>query len=104
MLAHVGGLPVEETLLPLISGTSAGLLMARYWVASRKQDQNTALLPNRQRSDHREQDRAAPRHHSIAGRAMAGGWRPARSQPAAAAAKGTPTTMRTSGSKGIRPR
>ena len=36
MIAHVGGLPVEETLLALISGTSAGLLMARHWVATRK--------------------------------------------------------------------
>ena len=45
-----------------------------------------------------------PAVHSIAGRAMAGGSRPARSQPAAAAVIGTPTTMRTSGTAGIRPR
>ena len=37
-------------------------------------------------------DGAAARH-SIAGLAMAGGWRPARSQPAAAAVRGIPTTM-----------
>ena len=35
MIAHVGGVPLEETLLPLVSGAGAGLLMARAWVASR---------------------------------------------------------------------
>jgi hypothetical protein len=35
MIAHVGGVPVEETLLPLVSGLGAGLLMARVWIASR---------------------------------------------------------------------
>ncbi len=35
MIAHVGGVPVEETLLPLVSGVGAGLLMARVWIASR---------------------------------------------------------------------
>jgi hypothetical protein len=35
VIAHVGGLPVEEALLPLMSGAGAGLLLARAWVASR---------------------------------------------------------------------
>ena len=36
MIAHVGGVPVEEALLPLVSGAGAGLmLLARAWVASR---------------------------------------------------------------------
>ena len=35
MIAHVAGVPVEETLLPLVSGVGAGLLLARAWVVSR---------------------------------------------------------------------
>jgi hypothetical protein len=35
MIAHAAGIPVEETLLPLLSGVSAGLLLARAWVVSR---------------------------------------------------------------------
>jgi hypothetical protein len=35
VIAHVGGVPLEETLLPLVSGMGAGLLMARVWIASR---------------------------------------------------------------------
>jgi hypothetical protein len=35
VIGHVGGLPVEESLLPLVSGASAGLLMARAWFVSR---------------------------------------------------------------------
>ena len=34
MIAHVGGLPLEE-LLPWASGPSAGLLMARTWILLR---------------------------------------------------------------------
>ena len=34
MIAHVGGVPVEEA-LPLVGGASAALLVARVWVASR---------------------------------------------------------------------
>ena len=34
-IAHVGGLPVEEALLPLVSGASAALLLARAWLVSR---------------------------------------------------------------------
>ena len=30
--AHVGGVPVEEALLPLVSGASAALLLARTWL------------------------------------------------------------------------
>ena len=32
MLAHVGGLPVEE-LLPALAGAGGGLVFARAWVA-----------------------------------------------------------------------
>ena len=35
MFAHVGGVPVEEALLPLVSGASAALLLARAWLVSR---------------------------------------------------------------------
>jgi hypothetical protein len=35
MIAHIAGVPVEETLLPLLSGVGAGLLLARAWVVSR---------------------------------------------------------------------
>ena len=33
MLAHVGGIPVEEALLPMVSGASVALLLsARGWL------------------------------------------------------------------------
>ena len=35
MIAHVAGVPVEETLLPLVSGLGAGLLLVGAWVMSR---------------------------------------------------------------------
>ena len=35
MIAHVGGVPVEEALLPWAGGAGAALLVARVWVASR---------------------------------------------------------------------
>ena len=35
MIAHVGGVPVEETLPPLVSWVGAGLLLARGWIVSR---------------------------------------------------------------------
>jgi hypothetical protein len=35
VIAHIGGVPVEETLLSLLSCGGAGLLLARAWVASR---------------------------------------------------------------------
>jgi hypothetical protein len=35
ILAHIGGVPVEEALLPLTGGISAGLLLARAWIATR---------------------------------------------------------------------
>ena len=34
MIAHVGGVPVEET-LPALAGTGTALLIARAWVALR---------------------------------------------------------------------
>jgi hypothetical protein len=33
--AHVGGVPVEEALLPFVSGASAALVLARAWLGSR---------------------------------------------------------------------
>ena len=36
MIAHVGGMPLEETLLPLLSGAGAGLMLARAWLLSRR--------------------------------------------------------------------
>jgi hypothetical protein len=35
VIAHVGDVPVEEALLPWVSGTGAALLLARAWLASR---------------------------------------------------------------------
>ncbi len=32
MFAHVGGVPVEEAQLPLLSGASAALFLARTWL------------------------------------------------------------------------
>ena len=49
ILAHIGGLPVEEALLPLTGGASAGLLLARAWIASRVSFRRTARRPD----DHR---------------------------------------------------
>ena len=34
MIAHVAGVPVEET-LPALAGASSGLLLARAWLALR---------------------------------------------------------------------
>ena len=34
MIAHIGGLPVEET-LPALAGTSTGLLVVRGWLMLR---------------------------------------------------------------------
>ena len=31
MIAHVGGVPLEESLLQLVSGAGAGLMLARAW-------------------------------------------------------------------------
>jgi hypothetical protein len=33
VIAHVGGVPLEETLPPLVSGAGATLLMARAWLS-----------------------------------------------------------------------
>jgi hypothetical protein len=35
ILAHIGGVPVEETLLSLAGGTGTGLLLAGAWVRHR---------------------------------------------------------------------
>jgi hypothetical protein len=34
ILAHIGGVPVEEAVVSLAGGTGTGLLMARAWFAS----------------------------------------------------------------------
>ena len=36
MIAHVAGVPVEETLLPLLSGVGVALLAARTWIDARR--------------------------------------------------------------------
>jgi hypothetical protein len=41
MIAHVSGVPVEETLVPLLSTAGAGLLVARAWFESRVQRHET---------------------------------------------------------------
>ena len=33
--AHVGGVPVEEALLPMVGGASAALALARAWLGAR---------------------------------------------------------------------
>ena len=39
MIAHVGGVPVEEALLPFVGGAGAGLiLLGRAWTLSRLSD------------------------------------------------------------------
>ena len=35
MIAHIGGVPVEEALLPLASWAGIGLVLARAWLAAR---------------------------------------------------------------------
>jgi hypothetical protein len=35
VIAHVAGAPVEELLVPVLSGAGGGLLLARAWVAAR---------------------------------------------------------------------
>jgi hypothetical protein len=35
MIAHVGGLPLEEAILPLVGWGGGGLLLARGWIVSR---------------------------------------------------------------------
>jgi hypothetical protein len=35
VIAHIAGVPVEETLLPVLSGLGAVVLLARSWIASR---------------------------------------------------------------------
>jgi hypothetical protein len=51
VIAHIGGVPAEETLLPAISGLSTALLLARAWVTSRLRpgfhDRKDARVPIR---------------------------------------------------------
>jgi hypothetical protein len=51
VIAHVAGLPVEETLLPLLTGVSAGLLLARAWIVSRLRRPRTARHDRPQDAD-----------------------------------------------------
>ena len=38
LIAHIGGMPVEEFLVPMASGAGAGmLLLVRFWVMSHGQ-------------------------------------------------------------------
>jgi hypothetical protein len=34
MIAHIAGIPVEETLLPLMSGMGPGLMLAAAWAVA----------------------------------------------------------------------
>ena len=107
-LAAVGTLAVaaRNDLLPLLiggRGRGVGAVVATAPHHRRCRRTRQPWSPTRQ-DEKQGQDPGAVAGHSIAGRAMAGGWRPARSQPAAAAASGTPTTRSTRGSTGIRPR
>ena len=34
IVAHIGGVPVEESLAPVVSGVVVGLLLTRTWIAS----------------------------------------------------------------------
>jgi hypothetical protein len=47
VIAHIGGIPVEEILAPLVGAAAAGLLPARAWIAShlpsRRTDKSSAL-------------------------------------------------------------
>ena len=33
MIAHIAGMPLEEALVPLLSGVGSGLVLARAWAA-----------------------------------------------------------------------
>jgi hypothetical protein len=33
VIAHIAGVPLEETLVPLLSGLGSGLVLARAWAA-----------------------------------------------------------------------
>jgi hypothetical protein len=46
MIAHAAGIPVEETLLPLLSGVSAGLLLARAWVVCASDTHGARDMPD----------------------------------------------------------
>ena len=39
MIAHLGGVPVEEALLPLLPSIGIGLALARAWLAPRRRRQ-----------------------------------------------------------------
>ena len=50
IVAHVAGIPVEESLLPLAPGIGAGLLLVRVWVVSRVRRAQGARRSIRHRS------------------------------------------------------
>ena len=41
MIAHVGGVPVEEALVPMVTWAGAGLFLARGWVVARGRRQRS---------------------------------------------------------------
>jgi hypothetical protein len=45
VLAHIGGVPVEEALLRLAPGVGAGVLLARAWISSRVRSRRAAGRP-----------------------------------------------------------
>jgi uncharacterized protein (TIGR00251 family) len=45
VIAHVGGVPLEEALLPLISGLGGALLLARAWVVDAAAGLHRPALP-----------------------------------------------------------
>jgi hypothetical protein len=49
VIGHVGGVPVEEVLLPLVNGASAALLLAGAWVVTRIRRPDGVFAPSRRR-------------------------------------------------------
>ena len=49
MIAHIAGLPVEESLLPLMGGAGATLLLARVWLVAQ------VRRPGRPRHDRQDE-------------------------------------------------
>jgi hypothetical protein len=66
MIAHVSGVPVEETLVPLLSTAGAGLLLARAWFESRVQ---------RHEADSKNDTGVSKRPLGVGG-GVDGGWGP----------------------------
>ena len=54
MTAHIAGVPLEETLLPLLSGLGGGVVVARAWVGKAGR---IGRIGRRRRDDGVTQDR-----------------------------------------------